>query len=123
MPGYTVLDRNGSVIDYRSDAIGLLGVRQRQEWLNEQNQRLQGSYADYWNAYSKEINRYWSDYYKNTGYRPRYPYKAGMSNTYSLSSLGSQFGSVGYDIANDEIALSIGRAFVSGMKEFTRYYG
>lgn len=32
---------------------------------------------DYANKYNAEIQRFWNDYYKNTGYRPLYPYKSG----------------------------------------------
>lgn len=41
--------------------------------------------ADYSRRYSRENSRYWADYYKNTGFRPRYPMRAGAE--YNLSGL------------------------------------
>lgn len=29
-------------------------------------------------GYYNDIDRYWADYKKNTGFSPRYPYKSGM---------------------------------------------
>lgn len=37
--------------------------------------------------------RYWSDYYRNTGYRPRYPWRAGMYDW--LRDSGRTFNNVG----------------------------
>lgn len=41
--------------------------------------------ADYTRRYNRENSRYWADYYKNTGFRPRYPMRSGAE--YNLSSL------------------------------------
>ncbi len=41
--------------------------------------------ADYTRRYNSENKRYWADYYKNTGFLPRYPMRAGAE--YNLSSL------------------------------------
>ncbi len=41
--------------------------------------------ADYSRRYNRENRRYWVDYYKNTGFRPRYPMRSGAE--YNLSSL------------------------------------
>ncbi len=41
--------------------------------------------ADYTRRYNSENRRYWADYYKNTGFSPRYPMRAGAE--YNLSSL------------------------------------
>lgn len=37
------------------------------------------SYKDYnyQKAYRNDINRFYADYYKNTGHKPKYPYKQG----------------------------------------------
>lgn len=43
--------------------------------------------ADYSRRYNKENNRYWADYYKNTGKAPRYPMRAGAE--YNLASMYS----------------------------------
>lgn len=32
----------------------------------------------YLKGYYNDIDRYWADYKKNTGFSPRYPYKSGM---------------------------------------------
>lgn len=41
--------------------------------------------ADYARRYNIENRRYWADYYKNTGFRPRYPMRAGVE--YNLGAL------------------------------------
>lgn len=33
--------------------------------------------SNYIRRYNQENKRYWSDYYKNTGFRPRYPMRSG----------------------------------------------
>lgn len=38
--------------------------------------------------------RYWNDYYKNTGYKPRYPFRAGQFDW--MSDLGHSAYSVAY---------------------------
>lgn len=39
--------------------------------------------------------RYWNDYYRNTGYRPRYPYRAGVYDW--MKDFGkTAYGAVGY---------------------------
>ncbi len=57
--------------------------------LNEKVANSQIRQADYVADYTRRSNienrRYWSDYYKNTGFRPRYPMRAGAE--YNLSSL------------------------------------
>lgn len=41
--------------------------------------------ADYSRRYNNENKRYWADYYKNTGFRPRYPMRTGAE--YNLGGL------------------------------------
>lgn len=41
--------------------------------------------ADYSRRYNKENKRYWADYYKHTGFRPRYPMRVGAE--YNLAGL------------------------------------
>lgn len=41
--------------------------------------------ADYTRRYNAENRRYWADYYKNTGFCPRYPMRSGAE--YNLSAL------------------------------------
>lgn len=122
MPGFVALDRDGSVINYKSAMPGVLGTLDRQRWLNEQNQKLQGDYASYWKNYADEVNRYWADYYKNTGYTPRYPYKAGLNNSYGLSSLGSTYGSIGYSIANENLAYQAFRSLMKNSRMYVNIY-
>lgn len=38
--------------------------------------------------------RYWNDYYKNTGYKPRYPWRAGQYDY--LSDIGHGFYTTAY---------------------------
>lgn len=38
--------------------------------------------------------RYWNDYYKNTGYRPRYPWRAGQYDY--MADIGHAFYSTAY---------------------------
>lgn len=38
-------------------------------------------------GYYNDVNRFWSDYYKNTGFKPRYPYKSG--SVYDVGQLYS----------------------------------
>lgn len=45
--------------------------------------------ADYSRRYNRENSRYWADYYKNTGFRPRYPMRSGAEY-----NLGSLYGSI-----------------------------
>lgn len=42
-------------------------------------------YARYTWGHYKDTTRFWEDYYKNTGYRPRYPYKSGA--IYNIGSV------------------------------------
>lgn len=57
--------------------------------LNQKTTRAQIMQADYTAGYSRRYNienrRYWSDYYKNTGFRPRYPMRVGAE--YNLGAL------------------------------------
>ena len=41
--------------------------------------------ADYSRRYNNENKRYWADYYRNTGFRPRYPMRVGSE--YNLAGL------------------------------------
>lgn len=41
----------------------------------------------YQSRYNAETERFWNDYYKKTGIRPRYPYRAGSNINYT-----SQYG-------------------------------
>lgn len=41
--------------------------------------------ADYSRRYNNENKRYWADYFKNTGFRPRYPMRYGAE--YNLAGL------------------------------------
>lgn len=62
---------------------------------------------DYQKGLQNEITRYWGDYYRNTGFRPRYPYRAGAvfdtsalyrmsyQNTMSVVRAFQPFGSIG----------------------------
>lgn len=45
----------------------------------------------YQNRAMKENERFWNDYYKNTGFKARYPYRAG--SVYNTSSLYSSYAS------------------------------
>lgn len=51
-------------------------------------QEAQSRYvADYTRRSAQENRRYWNDYYKNTGFRPRYPMRSGAE--YNLGKLYS----------------------------------
>lgn len=48
-----------------------------------------------------EANRYWNDYYRITGHRPRYPWMAGAYNGYEhMAYSASLMGSSGYKVYN-----------------------
>lgn len=43
---------------------------------------------EYTKKYNAEIARFWNDYYRNTGHRPKYPYKSGaIANEATLAHL------------------------------------
>lgn len=48
-------------------------------------QFLYGAYQNYQRM--QENERYWSDYYENTGIVPKYPYRAGSYNDYIGTAL------------------------------------
>ena len=48
---------------FRSYWYGNLGAMDHERWVY---------------GYYNDIDRYWADYKKNTGFSPRYPYKSGM---------------------------------------------
>lgn len=53
----------------------------------------------YYKGYSAETSKYWDDYYKNTGYRPRYKYRSGYENLYDENAT-AQVGSIIHTGAN-----------------------
>lgn len=48
-------------------------------------ERFAGYSSDFIRKSAQENRQYWSDYYKNTGFRPRYPIRSGVE--YNLSGL------------------------------------
>lgn len=63
--------------------IGALGIYATYQSYQANQKTIQ--YAETYNA---EIAKFWDDYYKNTGYRPLYPYKTGSAtNEGYLNSL------------------------------------
>lgn len=74
--------------------------------------------ADYTRRYNRENSRYWADYYKNTGFRPRYPMRAGAE--YNLSSLYGSIASRNSAVASKyRAAANVG---VSGSHLLDRLY-
>lgn len=48
-----------------------------------------------------EANRYWDDYYRNTGIRPRYPWRMGVYTGYeTMAYTGSMMAGAGYRTYN-----------------------
>lgn len=63
------------------------------------------SYYDIRKAY--ETRRYWNDYYKNTGVKPKYPYRSGYYDIYA--AYGSALRGAGASL----VSTGIGRGYVS----------
>lgn len=56
---------------------------------------------DYVKAMQDENTRFWSDYYKNTGIKPLYPYRAGaVNNIGNLYRAKSQRSRGSYDVGH-----------------------
>lgn len=74
--------------------------------------------ADYTRRYNIENRKYWSDYYKNTGFRPRYPMRSGAE--YNLSALyGAR---AGYNSAVASKYRAIANVGVSGAYTLNSLY-
>lgn len=67
-----------------------------------------------WNLYDSwrrmdENKRYWSDYERNTGFSPRYPFRSGSHNDYTRAALSFVAGA--------------GQSFASAYSSYDRYNG
>lgn len=51
---------------------GVLSIYSMLDSYNARNKTIEYTYNS-----NKEVERFWDDYYRNTGYRPIYPYKSG----------------------------------------------